>query len=934
MSEKIVVGPVSKGFRNDVIPAYIDNDSFPTLINAFQWRGRVKRKRGTSPLCRLTRYFASMQPYTAVSSFNLAGDSANLKIVFSLPDAISFSPGSIMFTALGQVFTDPGKDGILVGSLGGSGTINYVLGNITVTGGGASLVTLTSFNYYPNLPVMGLEDLNLNAAEFPQNLSFDTTYSYQIVTAFPYYSYDVSFYKNPPSDGTNLPGYVPKTFLTPVTWNGEDYQQFWTVNYENALWATNGITQPFSTTHINMQFKPIVTVTVLTVTTANLNIIAHNLVVGDFLFINEVVGTTGINFQSGYVTSVPDADHVIVTFPFANLVGNGTGGIAQYLTNTAIPGKDCLRWYDGSPSSGTQFNPTLTGKFGWVNFSPPLFSSNTPDVRVGDLPFAQYYLVGARMIYPYKDRILFIGCVVQTSGGPPIYLQDTIVYSQNGTPFYNSSFTGNPLLANVVPHTILAPNDQSATVTSYFSDATGFGGSITAGFAQPITYVAPNQDVLILGFSGRQIKLLYTSNDILPFEFYIINSELGATGTFSAIVLDRGVLSIGDRGIIQTDQQSCARIDLEIPDQVFQIDLLNNGTQRITAQRDFISEWVYFTYPFNNEQGDEEEIIPAFPNQTLFYNYRDGSWAIFNESYTTYGQFRKQTGFTWQTVGSVYASWEAWNEPWTNSESTLENPIVIAGNQQGFVVVRDQGTVSEAPSLYIRSFGAGNTVVSPNHGLNNGDFIYILDVLGTIGAIVNSSPVALPPSYKIFKIAVVDSDTFSIDSEDPVIGTYLGNGTITRLYVPQIQTKEFPPSWGLSRKTRIGVQQYLFTTTANAQITLQIFLSQSSASPFNFAPYVPDINADNNSVVFSDVLYTCIEGINLGLTPANINLQQIVPNQQRTWHRMNTSLIGDTVQVGFTLSDDQMYDSTLTNQVAEIELHGMILDVSPSSMLS
>ena len=49
---------------------------------------------------------------------------------------------------------------------------------------------------------------------------------------------------------------------------------------------------------------------------------------------------------------------------------------------------------------------------------------------------------------------------------------------------------------------------------------------------------------------------------------------------------------------------------------------------------------------------------------------------------------------------------------------------------------------------------------------------------------------------------------------------------------------------------------------------------------------------------------------------------------------MNTSLIGDTVQIGFTLSNDQMIDTDFNNQFTEIELHGFVLDVSQSQMLA
>ena len=302
------------------------------------------------------------------------------------------------------------------------------------------------------------------------------------------------------------------------------------------------------------------------------------------------------------------------------------------------------------------------------------------------------------MIVPYKDRLLFLGAVVQSSSSNPFFLQDTLVFSQNGTPYYTCSFSGNPTAGNTIFYPILTPTNQSATANAYFTDVTGYGGYLTAGIAQPLTTSGFNQDVLIVGFTNRQTKVLYTGNDLFPFSFYYINSELGSTATFSTIVMDRGVFAIGDRGITITDQQSCSRIDLEIPDYVFEFDLMNNGTERITAQRDFVNEWVYFSYPYNTEENTGN----PFPNQTLFYNYRDQSWAVFNESYTTYGPFRRQTGFTWQTVGSIFPSWNAWNQPWNASSSSLEQPEVLAGNQQGFCSSAKK--MQQQPKLHLYQF--------------------------------------------------------------------------------------------------------------------------------------------------------------------------------------------------------------------------------------
>lgn len=995
MSQKIVVGPINKGIRTDRIPFNIDNDSFPTLLNAYQWRGRIKRKRGTSLLGRLTRHFDSTKTaYGSTSSFNLVAGAGNLITAFGLQTNGSIVPGTVTLkdNTANQFYTDFLENGTLnpaavitaatnanpcvltannsfnigdsvyISGVGGmtqlngntytitnrtaltitinvnslafgvyttggfasdlsitGGTINYATGAITITGGAGHTINTVTFDYQPDLPVMGLEDLELSADEFPGTIAFDTTYSYNINTSFPYTIFDVSFYKNLISQNFNGISYTQKTNWTPTTWNGQTYQQFYTANYQGALWATNGITVPFTIANVGMQYQIPISATRDSATQMTF-VIADPcpLVIGDWVFVNEWVGSAGgvgasLNFQTGFVESAVDGGvntTVVVRFPWATIAaGNYASGIVQYLTNRSDVTKDCLRWYDGAPVNAS--GVFSFGK-GWVNFAPPLseFAYN-----ILELPPAQYYLVGARMIVPFKDRLLFIGPVVQTSSAnSQIYLQDFVIYSQNGTPYYTASFAASssadvtssatvfhPLLTPIIQNTTAALN--GANPSAYFADVTGFGGFVQAGYAQPITTVNSNEDVLIMGFTNRFSRFVFTGDDITPFVFYTINSELGSNSTFSAISMDQAGLSIGGRGITAASQVSVSRIDLDLPDQVFEISLENNGAERICSQRDFINEWVYFTYRSDNV--DVSKYI--YPSATLQYNYRDNSWGIFYETYTTYGSFRSQSGFTWATVGNFFPSWNDWNESWDSGSSNALQQKVIAGNQQGFVIFRDEGT-SEATSLYIKSF-SGSTITVPDHGLREGDYIIISGVIGTVGQFVNG---------QIFSVAQPSQNAFRLN---PGIGTgtYFGGGLITRMYVPYIQTKEFPVSWDMARKTRIGNQQYLFTTTSLAQITLLIFLSQNNSSAYNIGPIVPDIGSVNNSLLYSTVLYTCPESTNLGLTPSNINLNLLTaPQQDQTWHRMNTSLLGDTVQIGFTLSDQQMRAFTPTSIALQI----------------
>lgn len=1014
MGEKLVIGPISKGLSKYFTPFMIDNDSFPTLFNAYQWRGRIKRKRGTSPLVRLTRYFDSTNPsytnsgYTAMHTaftITLSSGAGNLltgpytngadtpSLSVSLQTNGNIVPGSVIITDTNSAttYTDPSKNGTLTGGAGG--TINYATGAFTITGGGSDTVT-AKFLYYPDLPVMGLEDLILASSQFPGNLGFDTTYSYNITTTPSAMVYDVSFYKNPSTQ--SWAGYTAKTNVTPTSWNGHDYQQFNSVNYQGAFWVTNGIDVSFTGSTIGMQFAPAASITVVnrtSSTTVNFTITNCPLVVGDFVFANEFVASGGaansqtLNFQTGCVTNISGSFAsltITVKFPNANIAADTyTPGILQYLTNRSNPSLDCLRWYDGDPTNGNATTPTLNGGFGWVNFMPPLsnFSFAIPN---NGIP-AQYYLVGARVIFPFKDRLLFFGVVIQTSTGASMYLQDTVVYSEVGTPYYTASFQGSPINpTNLLP--MLVPSNQSAFPAAFFADQSGFGGNITAGVQQAITTVAPNEDALIVGFNRNlQTRFIYSGLDLVPFNFFIVNAELPSANTFSTIVLDMGVMTYGGRGFIITSQTECKRFDLEIPDQVFEIDLQNNGTERVTAQRDFINEWIYFSYPSN-------ESAYVFPNETLQYNYRDNSWAIFIENYTTYGQLTPHTGDTWATIGNQFPTWSQWTEPWSAGSTTILQPKVIAGNQQGFVLIRDTGT-AEANSLEITNFifpatitgatqanpcvltannsfllnqkilitgvvgmtqlngniytittvtpttitinvdstaftaySSGGTatpetnIYSPNHCLNDGDYIVINGVIGSIASAINGN---------IFQVSNPDTNTFFVSL--PVSsGTYFGGGLIKRMYIPFVQTKQFPVAWSAARKTRIGPQQYLLSTTAQGQITLLIFLSQDAANAYNDTTEIA-----NNSIIYSTVLYTCPESTNLGLTAANTNLQMLTAStQQQIWHRMNTSLLGDTIQIGFTMSDAQMTDPNFNNQFAEIELHSIILDVNPSMVLA
>ncbi|CAB4164648.1 hypothetical protein UFOVP816_58 [uncultured Caudovirales phage] len=893
MPDQIYIGNFSKGLKLNRTAFNIDNDAFPTLYNFYCWRGRVKRKRGTSFLGQLQKQEQSVtgtplnwQVGTIVVLNGAGNGSANLISVFGLEANSTIVPGSIEFTDGPNTYTEPNPpDGTLVSNAGPPvvGTINYATGAITITAGSAGQPLIGFFSYYPRLPVMGLRDFTSSVSSllYPLTIAFDTKYAYQInQTTNPVFFYDITYYK-----GTN----------TPFVWSGQNYQQFWTTNYpqtnqtiSGAFWATNNkpgfhfVTGTYSagtgTANITFNFQ----------TNGNNY---TTLIIGDKLFFNEwSTGGSTINGLVGTVSNIAGAavGNYIVTFDAVQTVG-GTG-IAQLLTNS-ITGQDGIKWYDGDPTAGTGL-PTGTG-LGWVNFAPPLTDAV---VSINDTPTRKYYLVGALAIVPFKDRLLFFSPYIQAAGSGAIQLTDVVIWSWNGTPFYNA----------------LVPFNQTFDVSAYYVDQTGKGGWLSAGISQPIITISNNEDVLLVGFggTGRKTRFVYTSNDLQPFLFFNINSELPSTATFSSITLDRGALDIGQYGLAMTDQQSSQRIDLDIPDSIFQIQSLNNGYARVSAIRDFFNEWIYFSYPVNNSAW-------VFPTQSFFFNYRDNTWAIFYENFTTHGRYRAQSKRTWQTL--PFKSWQVWQEPWNTGAGSALYTQVIGGNPQGYVLIKDEGTGESVSGdiLAVSAFNDLSLVTSPNHCVRPDDYLYMQDALGLTGWNGLIGKVLTTPT----------ADTFTIDILTPT-GTYLGLGRYVRLSQPLMQTKQFPVYWQNGRQVILGTQKYLLDYTDSGQVTLNIYLSQDPDEVFND----PTVNTAPNSLEYSQILYTCPESTNLGLTPANVNLQ--TPTAQgsyQIWHRVNTSLKGDTVQLGITLSDTQMRN--LSYATDEIALHGVVLNFTPGPIL-
>lgn len=365
---------------------------------------------------------------------------------------------------------------------------------------------------------------------------------------------------------------------------------------------------------------------------------------------------------------------------------NNVAGFQSTVDSTTLGQGDGIRWYDGS---------------GWINFLPQVDNSGN-------------FLMGALLIFNYRNRLVMLNTVEGTAIGASNRFPQRARWSQNGTPYYvipvPSSYTGGVHL------------------DAWNSDEVGRGGFVDAPTSEQIISAQFIHDTLIVFFERSTWELRYVGDPALPFVWYRVNVELGAESTFASVAFDKGLLGVGNYGIITANNSEVQRIDQKIPDEVFEIHNGNEGVKRVYGIRDFTKQLVYWTFP-------NADTNPTFPNRILVYDYLLGTYAFFNDSLTCFGTLQPFADRTW---AELQVPWKQVETAWNSGQFQSNYPLIVAGNQQGFVFQDiNRGRVINDPSLFITSITAANPAVitSANHNLSVGTIIKITDIEGMTLAI-------------------------------------------------------------------------------------------------------------------------------------------------------------------------------------------------------
>ncbi len=527
----------------------------------------------------------------------------------------------------------------------------------------------------------------------------------------------------------------------------------------------------------------------------------------------------------------------------ANWRGVSASNIVLFVSNFNIA--DTMRYYDGTT---------------WSDFKPQYQVASTSVINT------------ARIIVAFKNRLVLLNTVESLGASLNVPFVNRCRFSQNGSPL-----------------------DVNAFYEQNQVGASG-GGFIDAPTSEEIVTAEFLKDRLIVYCERSTWELAYTGNEILPFVWQKINTELGAQSPFASVPFDKAVLNVGDTGYHACNGFSVDRIDERIQKEVFTINTTNSGPARTYGIRDYNEQLVYWSFPSN-----ENLTFQVFPDKFFIYNYENKTWASNDDTFTTFGYFEQQMGLTWETW---LTPWQDSLAPWNDGIEQPDARRVCAGNQQGFVVLMDGDVTSNAANLQITNMSttAPNiTLTVINHNLRPDMYIKIVGAQGVTGLLdvyqIQSTPDANT-------IVVMGSFT----------GTYQGGGNIGRISQISIKSKEWNPYVDKGLNVAIDQVDFQVEKTAMGEITIDYALSSAS-----------DVSMVGQATLSGSIL-----GDNV-LSTAPYFAGSLEAQQDRLNHAVYFQGAGQFFQIQIYLSDAQLTNLAIAE--SEFMLHSLILYAQPAGQL-
>jgi hypothetical protein len=506
----------------------------------------------------------------------------------------------------------------------------------------------------------------------------------------------------------------------------------------------------------------------------------------------------------------------------------------------------------------------------WTNFSA------LTKFQVSGSPYVKTALI----ILPFHDHLILLNTIENTGG---TYATSTNTAHPNRCRY---AINGNPLQAS----SWLEVNEVGYQGAGWIDAATD-EAIIGAEFIK---------DRLIVYFERSTWELVYTGSPKPPFIWVKLNSELGTESTFSTVVFDKVVLSVGATGVTACNGVNVERIDDKIPSDVFNLRIDNEGRTRIAGIRDYQTELVYWTWPLANQP----TYADIYPKNILVYNYKNGTWSYNDDVFTAFGYFEQQTGLTW---ADITWKWEEWTNPWNSGVIQAQSKRIIAGNQQGFVVILDPDYGQNELAMQISNVSySGNvmTLTIVDHTLAQDDYISIPTLNGITISGTNIYKVTSVDDYNTVEVWI---------GGQTVSGSYTGGSYAARVSQIDMISKQWNPYVKESSNFLLAKIDFCVVSTASGEITADYYPSST------------ELSMQGEAIWTSSILGTSI------LETSPYALMPLESEQDILWHPVYFQTQGTGITLRLYLDGDQLMNPAIA--FSDFELQGILLNTKQTGRL-
>ncbi len=338
--------------------------------------------------------------------------------------------------------------------------------------------------------------------------------------------------------------------------------------------------------------------------------------------------------------------------------------------------------------------------------------------------------------------------------------------------------------------------------------------------------------VLALHFNRMNYTLEKTKDAFNPYFGRAVPGVLGTNAKFSAVSWDETVKSMGRTGIINSDGRKTLRTDDKTPnfttDEIDQLDfnLIYGGFDRVNNQ--FL--WAY----------KENEANTTTQNKVLVNNYEEGTWSVFNQRLSCFGQTDLGLNLTWNQIDETTGneSWAKWNtteEIWNKIGIGLSVQKTLAGDDMGFIYNINQDYDDYFANITaISNASQAVLTVSPS-AFKVGDLVTIQNVVGMLDAqgnsgINNFDSTIDTVDYVPYEIIAATDVSITINMDTSLLTPYTSGGSIQKVISFSAETIPFNPYREIGRRCYISHVEFLLDTDGGS-LRVDV-VSDEEESPF------------------------------------------------------------------------------------------------------